>query len=185
MKPLLFVILAGLAAAALTQLQTIRQLTAQLGDDWKKLHPDVKRRALHVLAEANEHFAPKGLQVGIYDGWRDVKEQLQQIAEGDSKLKNPLNGYHPWGLAVDFVFIDRAGNWTWLPTDDNKPDPRWHELGAIIKRNGFEWGGEAFGAGFFDGPHAQLPILSTTALRTRYRDPQAFIGTFEGEGALI
>lgn len=177
-KTAAWILLGTFGAALLGNAARIRQLASKLGDDWNMLHPEFQARALAVLDAANTAFAKDGLRVGIYDGYRDVSDQLREIQEGDSFLSHPLNGYHPWGLAADFVFIDRAGRWTWLP-DPADPsntgyiDPRWYELGAIIEAAGLEWGGRW---DQFDGPHAQLDIARPSELRREWDDnPLAFI----------
>lgn len=179
----IFITLGALSATLLGNAARIRELTSKLGDDWSKLHPEMKTRALEVIDLANAAFRDDGLRVGVHDGYRDVSQQLQEIQEGDSFLSHPLNGYHPWGLAADFVFIDRTGRWTWLP-DPNDPantaywDPRWDRLGGIIEAVGLEWGGRWERR---DGPHGQLPLLRTAELRQAYGDdPARFIAANTG-----
>lgn len=153
----------------------IRAQLSMIGDGWEKLHPEVKKRAIRVLEKANRKFASLGLQVGIFEGWRDVSEQTKRIESGSSGVKNPLHSYHPWGLAVDFVFLKGPGMWTWEPTGDPVKDRQlWNELGEIIKGEGFEWGGDW--KSLFDGPHAQYTALDRSVdLLAKYHDPEAFI----------
>jgi hypothetical protein len=158
----------------------VREKLSTLGPEFDNLHPDVRAKALRVLDEANKHFEGAGLRVGIHDGWRDVEESKANIVKGVSALRDPYNSYHVWGLAVDFVFLTKYGAWTWLPDPANPKntayrDKKWYELGEIIERNGFEWGGRW---NSFDGPHAQLPIAKPVALRVSYGDPQKYIETF-------
>lgn len=151
-------------AASVYKAGDIRRALSTTGESWARLHPDVQARALRVLRDAQA----EGLSVGIYEGWRDTATQARYIEQGVSKTS--VDGsYHVWGLAVDFVFLDGLGRWTWLPTADNTIDARWYQLGAIIERAGFEWGGRF--KTFFDGPHAQLPLLTVNVLRTAYGSP--------------
>ena len=157
---------AALGAAVLVMRADLRRLLSTIGPKWANLHPDVQTRALEVLAIANDHFRDQGLRVGIFDGWRPESDQTKHIESGVSFVSSARRSYHVWGLAVDFVFIDAAGNWTWLPNPNNPADrgyrdSRWFELGAIIEGAGFEWGGRW---SQFDGPHAQLPVRRTATL---------------------
>ena len=176
-----------------------REIRAQLsmtGQGWSNLHPEMQRRAQAVIHDANEHFKPLGLSVGAYEGWRTSQRQLETINQGTSFLDSNdwLRSYHPWGLAVDFVFINRLGMWTWEPgatTNDQdqawydvvlqwvgvSDDPNkqlWHELGEIIERHGLEWGGRwgEWGSRKFDGPHGQLTAYGrTSGLIAKYETP--------------
>lgn len=163
-----------LAGLALWKGRDIRAQIAMTGDGWDKLHPEVKARALRVIEKANREFEKDGLRVGLFEGWRDVSEQLKKMQSGNSGVKNPLHSYHPWGLAVDLVFLKGPGAWTWEPTGDPIRDRiLWERLGAIIKAEGFEWGGDW--SSMFDGPHAQLPIERSPQLVAKYGEPGGFI----------
>lgn len=150
-----------------------RDIRAQLtmsGDSWNKLHPEVQKRALAVMEEAHR----QGLPIGIFEGWRSRDRQLQAMNKGASWTGDADSSYHRWGLAVDFVFLDRLGNWTWDPDDlgdgaDQRQSESWQKLGTIIEEKGFQWGGRWT---HFDGPHAQLPILSIAALKAAYTSPE-------------
>lgn len=182
MRPLYFIgagLIVGLAAA-LYKAQDIRAALATVGPEFSNLHPQVQARAMQVLDAANAEFEADGYKVGIYEGWRDPATQARRIADGASGVTTPLASYHTWGLAVDFVFIDRFGRWTWLPDQKNPGntayrDPKWARLGAMIEAAGFEWGGRWRN---FDGPHAQLPIVRTDQLRAAYATPADYIQTF-------
>lgn len=171
----------GIAAAIYSGgVQQARAKLSTLGPEFNNLHPDVRERALRVIEEANAEFSDDGLTVGIYEGWRDAETQRRRIAAGVSQVSDPLDSFHAWGLAADFVFIDRLGSWTWLPDPSNSAntayrDQRWYRLGAIIERNGFEWGGRW---PWFDGPHGQLVLAKIAALKSNYGDPENFIATF-------
>lgn len=171
----------GIAAAIYSGgVAQVREKLSTLGPEFNNLHPDVRDRALRVLDEANAEFEPLGLRVGIYEGWRDLETEKRYIAQGVATIKDPYNSYHLWGLAVDFVFIDKLGRWSWLPNPNNPKDtayrdPLWYRLGEIIERNGFEWGGRWK---FFDAAHAQLALMNTAQLKVTYADPENFFATF-------
>lgn len=168
------------SAASLWQAQNIRAAMTKLGKGWTNLHPEVKRRAELVIRDANKEFEKDGLKIGAFEGWRTIPRQLSLMSGGTSWVGDPLSSYHPWGLAVDFVFINKLGLWTWTPNYECgwwNPfcDTPWERLGAIIKKHGFEWGGDWKN---FDGPHAQLPIRRTSQLKVMYNGPSDFIRTF-------
>lgn len=168
----------------------IRSYISMTGAGWDNLHDDVKERAKKVVAEANKHFKKVGLSVGIFEGWRSEDRQREVMGDGASQVKEYRNSYHVWGLAVDFVFIDQFGQWTWEPVKNEEKawyeyvtqiftgdanEQAWNELGAIIKKHGFEWGGDW--SSFRDAPHAQLTIHGRTRnLIAQYGDPLNFIG---------
>jgi hypothetical protein len=153
--------------------KAIRSVLSITGTAWDKTHPEVKARGVRVLERANKEFAKDGLQVGIFEAWRDVSRQLEVMSSGNSEVKSPLNSYHPWGLALDFVFLKGPGLWTWEPTGDPLQDRMlWEQLGEIIESEGFEWGGRWHS---FDGPHAQLPLQRTAALIAEFSGPDEFI----------
>ena len=153
------------------------------GAGWDNLHPQMQTLAKNVLRDANKAFKPQGLSVGIFEGWRTLDRQREVMSTGNSFVSNVMSSYHPWGLAVDFVFLDKAGNWTWEPfpkdecawyeifcTDPNRE--AWNKLGEIIKSHGLEWGGDWTK---FDGPHAQLTDLGRTSeLKVTYSGYRSF-----------
>lgn len=154
-------------------------LTPKLGN----LTPEVRRRALNVVDQANEDQTIKeaALRVGIFDGWRSVSDQQKLIDSRDSFVSDPLNSYHPWGLAVDFVFLNRLGQWTFLDeltrtefAGNARNNPIWQALGSVIKQNGFEWGGDFITV--FDGPHGQFTQTGRIAqLRGQFGTPDNFL----------
>ncbi len=152
------------------QRQRLKALSSMLGPKWNNLHPDVQQRAVTVLDAANDEFSPDGLAVGIFDGWRSTAAQQKEIDEGDSFVSSAMRSFHPWGMAVDFVFITPSGQWTWLPDPadaDNSGywDPRWNRLGRLIESAGFSWGGRWNQR---DGPHAELPVIRPSALMANF-----------------
>jgi len=157
---LILTLLSLAAIAAYMNRKTLIDAGARLSSKWTKLHPEVKTRAAQVLAEMETVLKDEPYTLHIFDGWRDIKEQEKYISGGTSFVNNALRSYHPWGLAVDFVFKDANNNWTWQPGEDcafydfscHSGDWYWNKLGEAIERAGFEWGGRWK---TFDGPHAQ------------------------------
>ncbi len=160
-------VVAAMLGVAASRLGAVRAQLSRLGPSWENLHPEVKRRALAVLREANRVFNPRGLWVGVFEGWRTEARQRQVMQRGTSGVRDWRYSYHPWGLAVDFVFLDRLGRWTW-----DRPRSDWDELGRIIEAQGFEWGGRWRS---FDGPHAQLPLLKPSQLIAEYGAPDLYL----------
>lgn len=160
----------------------LMDMAAKLDSKWTRLHPDVKQKSIKVLEDINLFLKDTPYTVHIFDGWRPLVTQQQNIEKGVSFITDPNRSYHRWGLGVDFVFKDAAGNWTWEPGKDcswyelgcESTDWYWENLGRIIKENGFEWGGDWKS---FDGAHAQLTTLGRTSdLIAKYGEPKNFTG---------
>ena len=138
------------------------------GEGWQKTHPEVRRRALAVLQDAEK----AGLKVGIFEAWRPQSRQEQYIKNRTTWVEDWRESYHVWGLEVDFVFRDAFGRWTWEPAGGRA---QWEKLGAIIERHGFTWGGRWRN---FDGAHAQLEIEPVGDLMTTYAHPDNYVRKF-------
>jgi hypothetical protein len=162
-------------AAALYKAQDIRAALSTVGPQWRNVHPSVRVAGLAVLDEANAAFEADGLKVGVFSAFRTLEEQARYMKRGTSYVNAPAASYHVWGLALDFVFIDRLGRWTWLEDQPGKGMDKWRRLGAIIERHGFEWGGRWEK---FDGPHGQMPLVRVASLRAAYSNPLDYIATF-------
>lgn len=113
------------------------------------LHPKLADAVTKILAEAKA----RGLSVGLHSGLRTWDQQTVLYELGRSKQNpdgatdaNPrgnivtktIAGYswHNYGHAVDIVYKDSHGNWTW----DKTPE-QWEELGKIGEMFGMSWGG--------------------------------------------
>lgn len=144
----------------------VRSMISRLGNKWNNLHPVVKQAALNVI----DDLARQGILVGIPSsgGFRTLEEQ-QNLRKDVTNVVNPLDSYHVWGLAVDFVPINSSGQFVWPPADDVV----WRKIGAAIEKHGGEWGGR-FNS-FFDGPHGQWPLIRLSELQRRYKSPDEFI----------
>jgi len=128
--------------------KTLLDAGARLSTKWTRLHPEVKNRATQVLAEMETVLKDTGYTLHIFDGWRDLEKQKEYINGGTSFVSDALKSYHPWGLAVDFVFKDSSNNWTWEPGGDcawydltcHGSDWYWSKLGEAIERAGIYLG---------------------------------------------
>ncbi|MEK6881650.1 MAG: M15 family metallopeptidase [Nanoarchaeota archaeon] len=116
----------------------------------KFLCPKVVEKTKNLLIKANESC----LKVDLHSAYRDSIEQGKLYALGRT-IKNPDgitkekpmgriitnsipgNSWHNYGFAVDIVFRDINGNWTW-----NVDKETWIKLGNIGKSLGFFWGGD-------------------------------------------
>ena len=97
-------------------------------DDLNRLHPKVKQMALDLLDAAKK----AGLNVDIFETYR-TKERSDELYATGMGVKGGYS-YHNYGLAVDIVFKDSSGNWTW----DNSYD--WERLAQLGESVGFEAG---------------------------------------------
>jgi len=114
------------------------------------LHPKV----VDALSETLTECKARGLAVAMHMGLRTPEQQDALYAQGRTvggvivtKAK-AWDSWHNYGLAVDVVFKDSKGNWTWSESND------WDELGTVGKMFGFEWGGDW--TAFPDRPHFQM-----------------------------
>lgn len=137
------------------------------------LHPKVTEAARKTIEEAKA----RGMTVGLHSGLRNSEEQDNLYALGRTR-ENPdgktptkpmgnivtnARAWHSWhnfGIAVDLVYKDDHGDWTWAKKLDD-----WKALGAVGKMYGFEWGGDW--QTFTDLPHFQMlgKILSLADAR--------------------
>jgi len=126
------------------------------------LHPKVVDTLEEVLNEAKA----RGLNVSLHSGLRTAEEQDKLYALGRT-IVNPdgksadkpmgnivtnaqaFSSWHNFGLALDIVFKDSKGNFTW-----NKSLEEWAQLGVVGKMFGFQWGGDW--TKFPDYPHFQM-----------------------------
>jgi peptidoglycan L-alanyl-D-glutamate endopeptidase CwlK len=116
-------------------------------NDIKGLHPKVADGVSQMLTEAKA----RGLSVGLFCGLRTAEEQ-DKLFNKVPKVTNAKgwDSWHQYGLAVDIVFKDEKGNWTWNEKKD------WEGLGKIGEMFGFVWGGRWK---FKDYPHFQMTGL--------------------------
>lgn len=148
-----------------------RQMLSQLGRKWSNLNPDMQKRALQVI----NALAAQGITVGIPStgGWRSTADQ-QAISPSNTRVVDPRDSYHVWGLAVDFVPINDAGAFYWPPNSD----PLWQQIGNAIRGAGLTWGGDF--KSITDMPHGELHLDSLADLKANYADPLDYINENNG-----
>ena len=109
------------------------------------VHPDLVR-VIHRASILGQ------LQFVVTEGVRSYARQKQLVAEGKSRT---LHSRHLTGHAVDLaVLVDGKVVWDlqhYRELADQVKDA------AELEGVRIEWGGEAFGPKFIDGPHFQLP----------------------------
>ena len=122
-------------------------------DNLDGLMPLFSERVKEFIIEANY----QGLHVDVFSGYRSIEQQNDDYAQGRIRagkiITNASGGHswHNWGLAVDVVFKDQLGHWTW-----NVPQEAWEELASIAKQvASLEWGGNWQGS-LEDTDHFQL-----------------------------
>jgi len=113
-----------------------------------RLYPIVANAAEKLILNATKEH----LNIGVFSSLRTIEEQRELYAKGRSKpgdiITNSRISYHNFGLAVDIVFKDDKGNWSW------DKHHNWNRLGEIGKEVGFEWGGDW--ETIKDFPHFQM-----------------------------
>ena len=137
------------------------------GPRWNNLLP-AARAKIEELERAAE---TQGLAVMFYDGWRSPEDQKKLMANpaGVTKVTDPLDSHHVWGVAFDIVFRNAVGIPYW-PADN---DPRWRQLALLGRSLGLRSGGLEWG---WDFPHIRLPGFEVAALKRDFnRQPLAFL----------
>lgn len=119
-----------------------------------KIHPVLAARARAMI----DRLAQSAIRIQITQGLRTWEEQNALYDKGrtahpigdDHIVTNARGGhsYHNFGLAVDVVVLDAAGNANW-DTDH----PGWAAAAEAGKSLDLEWGGDW--TGFKDIPHYQ------------------------------
>lgn len=160
-------LLAGLGTGA-----AIVAKTRKSGPRWTGLTPAARAK----VNELEQAAKARGLNVMFWDGWRSPASSAANIAAGTSKLKDPLNSTHVWGVGFDVVFRNAAGLPFWPP--DN--DPRWRQLAEVGRSIGLFSGGLAWG---WDWPHFQLPGVNLVDIRHRWGANYA--GFLASQGATL
>ena len=129
----------------------------------QKLYPGIRQPVRALLQE----IANNGIKGGIFAGIRTYSEQDLLYAKGrtikkdarGNKLQIVTNArgggsFHNFGVAIDWVFFDKKGNWTW-----NGP---YDAVVKIVKAMGFESGADFYYWEFGrkkalpDKPHIQM-----------------------------
>lgn len=117
--------------------------------DEKDLHTLLLERWQHMQKTWKEKHVDKA-QPFLTCTYRSPEEQAKLVASGKSRAQpgQSLHNYKP-ALAFDVAFAKADGSLDWNPATFTL----WGELAESL---GLEWGGRW--AGFFDGPHVQLPM---------------------------
>lgn len=146
--------------------QRVQQIASKLGAKWSNLNPQMQAAAAKVIAD----LEAQGILVGIPStgGWRAPADE-QAIDPANTRVVDPLDSYHVWGLAVDFVPLDEAGAFHWPPADD----PVWQSIGQAIEDAGLVWGGTF--TSIKDMPHGELHLDTLADLKASYDDPMTYI----------
>lgn len=131
-------------------------------DRIKLLHPKIVSIAMEAYAVAfsrlNGNAFPR-----ITQGLRTFAEQQALYNQGRT-TKGPIvthakagQGFHNYGLAVDFCLIVNGKQAIWNETEDFDKDlmPDWLEVVDSFKRQGFKWGGDWSGKKR-DSPHFEM-----------------------------
>lgn len=111
--------------------------------------PSLREKVLLVIAD----LEAQKLRPLITCGFRSIAEQNKLYAQGRSKAGKIVTfakggqSKHNFGDAVDFAFLDTAGNIDWSQKLFTK-------LGASAKKFGLSWGGAW--KKFKDYPHIEL-----------------------------
>jgi len=110
-----------------------------------QLYPSMREDAKCFLCEAAD------LNAFIFSGLRTYEEQTKLYSQGRTTTGDivtnarPGQSWHNFGIAMDVVFKNSVGEWTW---DDKE---MWDELGKLGEKHRFHWGGRF--RGFVDLPH--------------------------------
>lgn len=121
--------------------------------------PGMDKDVADITRAVIKELAPKGIYVGVAQGFRSKAEQDAIYAQGrrgipGEKVVTQARGgqsNHNYGVAVDlFVYSDDGSEAIFLLPSNPKSAP----LVAAMKKRGMEWGGDW--AGFRDYPHYQL-----------------------------
>ncbi len=104
--------------AGLGRMLTFDELERQ--DTWRKLHPEVKRRAAAMMAAA----AAAGVPLGVGTGWRSFATQLAGYRRDPRRFARPGNSNHEGFTANgngdrDAVAADMVPNSSWAWMEEN------------------------------------------------------------------
>lgn len=91
----------------------------------------------HALVE----LAKQGVNIQIFEGFRSSERQRILYEQGRTAPGRVVTNARPWfsfhqyGLAIDLVFKDEKGKWTW--------DGDYKSVALVMQEHGFEWLGES------------------------------------------
>lgn len=131
------------------------QLSARSERNLVDVHPDLVRVIRAAAAICPFEFV-------VIEGRRSLARQALLCRTGLSRIKNPVEGRHVSGHAVDLAVV-QEGRAVWdrasygllaAIVDEAVNDLALADGTAPIP---IRWGGRDFGPKFYDGPHFELP----------------------------
>ena len=112
-----------------------------------EVHPDLVRVIRDSFDRSPKRFV-------VIEGRRSIQRQADLIASGASAIKDPAQGRHVQGMAVDVMLLDQDGRAVWETA-------AYRDLASVVLGVSRElgipvtWGGSW--RSFPDGPHFELP----------------------------
>lgn len=109
-------------------------------DNLNTLHPKLRDTAIKAWEEAQD-IMPANTQIIVVQGLRTFEESDTLYQKGRTTpgpiVTNAKAGqsYHNYGLAFDFAMVTNG-------KDDYVVGPNWMKVVEIMKKYGFEWGGD-------------------------------------------
>jgi hypothetical protein len=107
-------------------------MTGKVDRDLENVDPVLREKVTAMIEEAQR----QGLDVSVYEGYRDPARQDDLYKQGKTKLQG-TDGLNTQGFAADVTFHDSDGKRTW-----DAPKSDWERLGKIGKEHGLQWGGD-------------------------------------------
>lgn len=139
----------------------IRKLREMVAVSKPDIHPELAVKVKKIIYALKE----QGHTCDVHMGYRSIDQQNQlynKLVNG-KRVTNARGGqsWHNYGLAVDIVFKDSKGNWSWAETHP------WKLLGEIGKSHGLKWGGDF--TRLKDRPHFEMQgIMTISQARDAY-----------------
>lgn len=132
------------------------------------MHPKIREEVYKLYEETCYALSPNVI-CRLTHTLRTDKEQNELYAQGRTtpgkKVTNAKGGqsYHNYGLAFDICLIinGKTASWDTVKDFDGDKVSDWHEVVTIVKKYGWEWGGDW--KQFKDAPHFQKTFGKTTA----------------------
>lgn len=146
----------------------------------EKIHPKLRVELKQIYSEISEALTGRAI-CRFTQVLRTIAEQDALYAQGRTTkgkiVTNAKGGYsyHNFGLSFDFCLIIDGKEVSWDMNKDFDGDKvsDWMEVVSIVKRHGWEWGGDW--KSFKDYPHFQKTFGNTTAqLRAKAKDKDGY-----------
>lgn len=140
-----------------------------------KLHPlfGLKVRALIL------NLAAGGLYVGIPESTGGLRtlDQQRQINPADTRVVDPLDSYHVWGLAADLAIMPQGFGAPHTMEYPLESDSVWQRLGAASRAVGLKWGGDFHSIKDMD--HVESAEFGLVYLKSTFKNPDEFIRQYQ------